>query len=678
MRVLVVEDHPTFQAALITALEQRGHDVVAFESAERAWDAWQQAPFPLVLLDRSLSGMDGLAFCRRLRGDEHGRSSVIVILTGSLDPSDLGDVLDAGADDYSSKLDSWDQTAIRLAFAERRARSVLDRWRTQNELKQTDARFSSFMDNAPAIAWTKDADGQFVYRNRAFAETFGRSADDGVALRDADLWPDAADMLRANDALVLSSGRAIQVVEALTHQDGTTHHWLASKFPLRDTAGAPCVGGMAIDVTDRIRVEQELAFERELLQTIMDNVPDFLYVKDRASRFIRMNSATARFLGLRDPADAIGKTDLDFFPEPLGLLYYLDEQTAMASGVPQLNRLEPQNVERSLWYLTSTVPITDGDGEVTGLVGIARDVTERRQMEELIGRSEERQRALLTAIPDLIVRFDRDGIQLDLQVDQRQVIDVSADDMIGQPLEALLMPEQAAIVMEAAQRALTTRTLQIVELVVASGSGHRRFEGRIVPSGDDELMMIGRDVTDQRLLEEQLAFQASHDALTELPNRSLFHKHLERALSPTQGMTRQVAVLFIDLDGFKAVNDQFGHSAGDHLLVELGRRLQTFASDTVFVARLGGDEFAVLMANTALARTPDELAICIQMDLSRPVRIEGLEIRPSLSIGIATGEVGQSEPARLLRQADSAMYQAKQSMAIRPVAYAGQSGGRTS
>ena len=94
VRVLVVEDHPTFRAALVTALEQRGHDVAAFESAERAWDAWQQAPFPLVLLDRSLPGMDGLAFCRRLRSDEHGRSSVIVILTGSLDPSDLAEVLE--------------------------------------------------------------------------------------------------------------------------------------------------------------------------------------------------------------------------------------------------------------------------------------------------------------------------------------------------------------------------------------------------------------------------------------------------------------------------------------------------------------------------------------------------------------------------------------------------------
>ena len=156
---------------------------------------------------------------------------------------------------------------------------------------------------------------------------------------------------------------------------------------------------MAIDITDRIRVEQELAFERELLQTIMENVPDFLYVKDRASRFVRMNSATARFLGSARSGRCDWQDGSGFLSRAFGLLYYLDEQTAMASGVPQLNRLEPQNVERSLWYLTSTVPITDADGAVTGLVGIARDVTERRQMEELIGRSEERQRALLIGDP---------------------------------------------------------------------------------------------------------------------------------------------------------------------------------------------------------------------------------------------------------------------------------------
>jgi diguanylate cyclase (GGDEF)-like protein/PAS domain S-box-containing protein len=674
MRVLVVDDHPQFRATLANALSLRGHDVVGVDSADRAKSAWQQNRFPLVFLDRSLAGDDGLDVCRRLRHDEYGRSSVIVIMTGSIDPLDVADFLSAGADDYISKLLPWDQIEIRFAFAEQRAMSVIDRWETQDALKETDARFRSFMDNAPALAWIKDAQGRFVYHNNAFAQTFAVSTNADASISDASLWPEAANALHVNDRRVLETGRPIQVIEDLPDHDGSTHHWLTTKFPLLDAAGTDCVGGMAVDITDRIRTEQELVSERELLQTIMDHVPDFLYVKDRSSRFVRMNTATAQFLGLEDPSDGIGKSDLDFFPEDLALQYFMDEQTVMASGVPQLNRLEPQDAEHTLWSLTSTVPIAAADGTVRGIVGVARDVTDRRHMEELIRRSDERQRALITAIPDLIVRFDREGVLLDLKGDQAQRLIRTADEMVGKRLHDLLAPDQAAIAVQAAHRALAARHLEIVELGVHTKGELRRLEARIIPSGDDELLMIGRDVTDQRVLEDRLAFQASHDSLTQLPNRARFGSQLDHALTNAQPPAHRVALLFIDLNGFKAVNDQFGHAAGDHLLVELSCRLQTFASDAVTVARLGGDEFAVLITNTALARAPDEMATCIQMDLSRSVWIEGFEIRPSLSIGIATGEAGAITPSALLREADSAMYQAKQSMTERPVEHASHTG----
>ncbi|NBE54689.1 putative bifunctional diguanylate cyclase/phosphodiesterase [Streptomyces boluensis] len=171
-------------------------------------------------------------------------------------------------------------------------------------------------------------------------------------------------------------------------------------------------------------------------------------------------------------------------------------------------------------------------------------------------------------------------------------------------------------------------------------------------------LALMEDTTERRLLNLRLRYEATHDALTGLPNRTLFFERLEKALAAGEG--KRFGLCYLDLDGFKAINDSLGHAAGDRLLVEVADRLQSCATAPgEMVARLGGDEFVALTTGTDTEREVDDLAGRILSMLAIPVRIEGREITVRGSIGIVEGPAGERSPAEVLRSADITMYRAK-------------------
>jgi len=170
---------------------------------------------------------------------------------------------------------------------------------------------------------------------------------------------------------------------------------------------------------------------------------------------------------------------------------------------------------------------------------------------------------------------------------------------------------------------------------------------------------LQRALDERNLLQEALARQAFYDPLTGLPNRALFYDRLRQALSRATRHHGIVAVLFLDLDGFKSVNDQFGHSNGDRLLIMVAERLQSHIRAEDTVARLGGDEFTILLANESSIEGASLVASKLLDEISLPYVIEEKEVLISVSIGIAISESDKSEPDTLVGNADRAMYQAK-------------------
>ncbi|MFJ8669275.1 putative bifunctional diguanylate cyclase/phosphodiesterase [Streptomyces sp. NPDC093600] len=286
-----------------------------------------------------------------------------------------------------------------------------------------------------------------------------------------------------------------------------------------------------------------------------------------------------------------------------------------------------------------------------------------------LAQKENHFRSLVQGSSDVIMIAAPSGILRYVSPAASGVYGRDADELIGSELASLIHPEDLGGVVHEVRRFLaaspaeepTTR----IECRFRSGRGDWLHVESTVNRHQGGLIFNSRDVTERVRLQAQLQHNAEHDPLTDLPNRALFTRRVRQALSGRRASDPGTAVLFIDLDGFKAVNDRLGHQAGDELLIQAARRLQDSVRAGDTAARLGGDEFAALILGDG-ARDPSarefqvhEIADRLRLTLSQPYRLEGGDdVRVAASIGVAFAEPGLSA-GDLLRNADLAMYRAK-------------------
>lgn len=286
--------------------------------------------------------------------------------------------------------------------------------------------------------------------------------------------------------------------------------------------------------------------------------------------------------------------------------------------------------------------------------------------------SEARSNALLRAIPDMIFRQDGEGRYIDYRGGSKDQLVVPPEDFIGKTMEAVLPPEIAGPALQHLRRVLSSGSGQRFEYQLEIDGTRRYFEARMVASGENEVTSLVRDITDQKVYEDQIQQLAFYDNLTDLPNRRLFLEHLEHEIRQCDRSDGVLAILFLDLDRFKIINDTLGHSSGDAVLVEVGRRLTECVRSVdavarpgheegmASVARLGGDEFTMLIGGIQDARDAEPVARRILEALSAPITLEGRDLFVTPSIGIATYPVDGENAGTLLKNADAAMYKAKE------------------
>ena len=187
------------------------------------------------------------------------------------------------------------------------------------------------------------------------------------------------------------------------------------------------------DITDRKRAEDAIQEERNLLRTLIDNLPDSIYVKDTQGRFVTANLAAARITGAATPSDLLGKSDFDFYPEEVAAEYLNDERELMRSGEPLVNKDEPhpdpQGNPRTV--LTTKVPLKDSRGTVVGLVGISRDITDQRRAETAIRESEQFYRTLIETLPVTVVLASPQGLATYISPAAKEMFDISPGEGLG-------------------------------------------------------------------------------------------------------------------------------------------------------------------------------------------------------------------------------------------------------
>ncbi|WP_037858162.1 EAL domain-containing protein [Streptomyces sp. NRRL S-340] len=285
-----------------------------------------------------------------------------------------------------------------------------------------------------------------------------------------------------------------------------------------------------------------------------------------------------------------------------------------------------------------------------------------------LAQKENHFRSLVQGSSDVIMIAAPNGILRYVSPAAAGVYGRPAEELVGTELAGLIHPEDLGCVVHEVRRFLvagpreepTTR----IECRFRSGDGGWLNVESTINRHHGGLIFNSRDVTERVRLQAQLQHNAEHDPLTDLPNRALFTKRVQQALSGRRSTDRGTAVLFIDLDGFKAVNDTIGHQAGDELLVQAARRLQDAVRYGDTASRLGGDEFAALIVgdgtrdHTAREGHILELADRLRVTLSQPYLIDGNDVRVAASIGVAFAEPGLGA-GELLRNADLAMYRAK-------------------
>jgi diguanylate cyclase (GGDEF)-like protein/PAS domain S-box-containing protein len=413
-----------------------------------------------------------------------------------------------------------------------------------------------------------------------------------------------------------------------------------------------------------------LACAREFSDNLIRSSVDGVLAFDSEGRTTVWNPAMERMTGM--PASRVmGRRNVELFP-------FLKER-----GINDLRaaalRGETVTVQEARYWIPQTgreglfearySPLRDGSGRIIGALGIVREVTERRQAEEALRESQARYALAARAAHDGLWDWNLETQVIFFSPRWKEMAGLSEIDLGGRPADWFdrVHPDDAERLRAGIEAHLSAATEFLeCEYRLLHGDGNYRWmlcRGLAVRTdGGQALRLAGSqtDVTARKAAEEQIQHDALHDALTGLPNRTLFMDRLGGALVRARRRSDYpFAVLVLDLDRFKVVNDSLGHAAGDRLLVEMATRLQSSLRDGDTVSRLGGDEFACLLDDAGGAADAAIVANRILEALRVPFTLDGQEIYASASIGIALGSSECERAEDLLRDADTAMDQAK-------------------
>jgi diguanylate cyclase (GGDEF)-like protein/PAS domain S-box-containing protein len=440
-------------------------------------------------------------------------------------------------------------------------------------------------------------------------------------------------------------------------------------FPIFDEKGrVSSVAEQICDVIARIQADQALKESEKKLQTILHSINDPIRVVDRDLNILWTNRAARKVFG--EP----------LLSKKCCALYEMDVAELKASSCPTKGALADGNTHQHILTLplndnqehtfktSSHVVEWDQQQQPTAVLEVFWDITEIKQAEAALRKSEMLFRTVIESSKDAMVAINHQGRITLFNPGAERIFIRTKGEMLNAPIEHLIPAEYwsqhghyiSSFFSGTKTPVAVGKTLELqgvrrngevfpIELTLSEGQlGNERF-----------VLAIIRDITERKAIEEQLVQQASFDGLTGLPNRSLILDRLKQAIAFEQRQKQHLAVMFLDLDKFKTVNDTLGHPGGNMLLIEVARRLSEAVRDTETVGRLYGDEFVVILNDVKDTANILRVVRSLEQAFEEPFTINGSQLLITFSLGIAFFPEDGTSAEELLKKADTAMYNSK-------------------
>jgi diguanylate cyclase (GGDEF)-like protein/PAS domain S-box-containing protein len=549
-----------------------------------------------------------------------------------------------------------------LVFVSQHVVAAVEERRKDLAIRDSERRYRQMFENNRAVQLIIDPEsGAILDANMAAADFYGYDIDQFRAMRIWDINVAGPERVREEMASAAVQNRSYFVFRHM-RSSGELRDVEVHSGPL-EIGGRTVLYSIIHDITERKRAEQALLQSEEKYRNIFNYAPVGIYQSTPEGRLITANATLARMLGYDSVEDLLERniaTDIYADPREREDLIRRFDPVGYASELELQWRRKDGS---TIWVQLNTHALAGPQGTLY-YEGFVYDVTQRKAAEGTLEETEEmlrKQSAAIASSMDGIGILD-EGLRFTYLNDAlAKLYGVQPSSMLGHPLRDLYDTHEN----DRFQR-------QILPIVAERGRWRGEasgLRGDGVPFPQEisltaieggGMVCVVRDITERTYAEEQIKHLAYHDALTGLPNRLLFKDRLTVALSHAQRDNTRLAVLFLDLDRFKVINDSLGHNIGDQLLQAVAARVQSCVRESDTVARLGGDEFTLLLP--ALARSDDAAPVAQKLleAVRYPFHLEGREFFITTSIGISLYPEDGLDAEALIKNADTAMYQAKE------------------
>jgi diguanylate cyclase (GGDEF)-like protein/PAS domain S-box-containing protein len=560
-------------------------------------------------------------------------------------------------------------------FAARTGQDVVEQMNhaLEQQLREAEARFRTLVEEMPAIiyinAW--DEPHPMLYVSPHVEEMLGYSSANWLERPGfvySIVHPDDREALRAENERTEAIGARFSLEYRLISRTGRDV-WVRDEcVPVYDIDGHPLFyQGIMIDVSDRHRTEEALRDSEERFRGAFEDAAVAQGIATLDGHLLRVNAAHCDLLGYCEE-ELVGR-DVRELIHPGDLASTHQRRAELLSGAIRSYKEERRYLHKNghvVWGLVNLSLTRDAKGNPLTVLAQIQDITDRKRIEASLRESEGLFRGafeysmvgMTLSTPDgRYTRVNQAFCEM-LGYSEAQLLDLSYD-TITYPDDLLENRDHRA-------RLLGGEIDHFqIEKRYCHADGHPVWTllsvAIVRDSRGDPLYIIGQaqDISDRKEAEARLTYQAFHDSLTGLPNRALFQDRIGHALERARRNGERIAVMFLDLDGFKAVNDTYGHATGDQLLIALGGRLRGWVRAGDTVARLGGDEFTILLEDIGAREEATQIASRIIAGLETLINVDGRSLWVRASLGIAFNRPADITADDLLRNADIALYRAK-------------------